>query len=72
MSFKMVKIMKIIPPDLCGITKPFTSIEIPYCELNEIESNHVLRKFERCSNNGFKVLIIRKTKNICFLFHLQD
>ena len=30
----------IITPDLFGITKPFISIEIPYCKLNEMKSKH--------------------------------
>ena len=36
----------IILPDLFGIMKPFISIEIPYCELNEIKSKHFLKKFQ--------------------------
>ena len=30
----------IIPPGLFEITKPFISIEIPYCEHNVIKSKH--------------------------------
>ena len=30
----------VIPRDLYGINKPFISIEIPFCKLNEIKSKH--------------------------------
>ena len=33
------------PPDWFGITKPSLSTETPYCELNEIKSNHFLGNF---------------------------
>ena len=62
----------IIPPDLLGITKPFISIEIPYCELNEIKSKHFLKKFYKFTNDGFRVLIRWKTRNIPSLFPLKD
>ena len=29
-------------PSLSEITKPFISIEIPYCKLNEIKSKHFI------------------------------
>ena len=35
----------IISPNLFEITKPFISVEIPYCELIEIKSKHFLKKF---------------------------
>ena len=62
----------IIPPDLFGIIKPFMPIEIPYCELNEIKSKELLRKFHKFTNDGFTVIIRWKTRNIRSLFPLND
>ena len=42
----------IIPPSLFGITKPFLYIEIPYCEFNEIQSKHFLKKFLNFTNSS--------------------
>ena len=54
----------IILPDLFGIMKPFISIEIPYCELDEIKSKHFLKKFHKFTNDGFRVAMTWKTRNI--------
>ena len=35
----------IIPLDSFGISKPFISVEIPYCELDEIKQNIFWRNF---------------------------
>ena len=37
----------IIPNNLSEITKPFIFVEIPYCELIEINSKHFLKKFRK-------------------------
>ena len=37
----------IIILDLLGIAKPFISIEIPYCELNEIKSKHCFEEISQ-------------------------
>ena len=34
----------IIPTSLFGIVKPLISVEIPYCELDEIKSKHFLKE----------------------------
>ena len=47
----------IIPSSLFEITKHFVSIEIPYCELNEIKLKNFLNKFHRYTNNNFRILI---------------
>ena len=58
----------IISPDLLGITKTFISIEILYCELNEIKSKHFLKKLHQFTNYVFRVIITWKTKNILSYF----
>ena len=54
----------IIPPCLFEITKPFIFVEIRYCELNEIESKHFLKKFHKLTNNSSRIVIKWKTTNI--------
>ena len=54
------------------VTKPFIFVEIPYYELNEIESIHFLKKFYKFTNNSFRIVITWKTRNIRFLFPLKD
>ena len=53
-----------IPSSLFEITKPFTFVEIPYCELDEIKSKHFLQKFHKFTNNSFRNVITWKTRNI--------
>ena len=54
----------IIRSSLFEITKTFTSIEIPYCEFNEIKSKHFFNKFHKFTNNSFRTVITCKTNNI--------
>ena len=54
----------IIPPDSFGISKPFISVEIPYCELNEIKPKYFLKKFHKFINDGFQAIKTWKTRNI--------
>ena len=54
------------------IAKPFIFVEILYCELNEIKLNHFLRKFQKFTNNSFKMVITWKTRNMQSLFPLKD
>ena len=42
----------IIPTSFFEITKPFTFVQISYCELNEIKSKHFLKKFQKFANNS--------------------
>ena len=42
----------IISPSLFEITKPFISIEIFNCKLNEIKSKHFLKKFHKFINKS--------------------
>ena len=44
----------IILPSLFEITKPFNSIEIPYCELDEIKSKYFFKKFLELSKKLFQ------------------
>ena len=37
----------IIPSSFLEIIKPFKYTEIPYCKLNEINSNHLLKKLNK-------------------------
>ena len=56
------------------ITKPFIFVEIPYCELNEIKSEHFLNKFHNFTNSSFRIrmVVTWKTRNIQSLFPLKD
>ena len=42
-------------PNLFGITKPFTSIEIPYFELSKTSSKYFWKKFWKFFNESFRV-----------------
>ena len=54
------------------IAKPFTFVEIPYCQLNEIKSKHFLKEFHKSTNNSSRMAITWKTRNIRSLFPLKD
>ena len=62
----------IISTSLFEIAKPLIFVKIPYCELNEIESKHFLKKFHKFSSNSFTMVIMLKTNNIRSLFPLKD
>ena len=47
-------------------------MEILYRELNEIKSKHFLLKFRKITNNGFRIVITWKTRNIQSLFPSKD
>ena len=61
-----------IPTGLLEITKSSIFIEIPCCELNEIKSKHFLKIFHKFTNNGFRIGITWKTRNIRSLFPFKD
>ena len=54
------------------ITKTFISIGISYSEFNKIKSKHFLKKFQRFTNNNFRIVTTWKTRNIRSLFPLKD
>ena len=54
----------IIPTSLFEIAKSLKFVEIPYCELNETESKHFLKKIHKFTNNSFRMIITWKTRNI--------
>ena len=54
------------------IEQDFYSIEIPECELDEVKSKHFLNKFHAFTDDGYRVPISKKTKNIQSLFPLKD
>ena len=54
------------------ITKPFIFVEIPNCELNEIKSNYLLKKFHKLINNSFRVVITWKARDIRSLLPLKE
>ena len=54
----------IIPISLFEIAKPLKFVEIPYCELNEIKSRYLLKKFHKFINNSFRMVITWKARNI--------
>ena len=58
--------------NLFGIAETFVSIEIPYCELNEIKLKHFLNKLQKFTNDSVSVVIMQKTRNILSLFPLKD
>ena len=62
----------IIPPDLSEEIKPFTLVEILYCEKNGNTSKHFIKKFEVFTNHRYRIgmkWIIRKLKS---LFKVKD
>ena len=61
----------IIPPSLFEIAKPSIFVEIPYCELKEIKSNHFLKENHKFANNSFRMVITSKTRNMRSLFLLR-
>ena len=62
----------IIPTSLFEIAQPLIFVEIPYYELNEIKSKHILKKFHKFTNNSFRMVITWKARNIRSLFLLKD
>ena len=62
----------IIPPSLFEITKHFIFIEMSFCELSEIKSKHLLKKFHKFTSSSFRMVIKWKIKNIQSLFPLND
>ena len=62
----------IVPTSLFEIAKPLIFVEISYSELNKIKFKHFLKKFHKFTNNSFKMVITRKTRNIRSLFPLKD
>ena len=62
----------IVPTNLFEIARPLIFVEISYCELNKIKLKHFLKKFHKFTNNSFKMVITRKTRNIRSLFPLKD
>ena len=62
----------IILPGLLEIAKNFISIQILYCELNEIKSKIFLKKFHKFSNNGFRIAIMWNSRNKQSSFPLKD
>ena len=60
----------IIQTSLLEIAKPVIFVEIHYCELNEIKSKNVLKKFHKLTNNSFRMEITWKTRNMRSFFPL--
>ena len=54
----------IIPLDSFGISKPFISVEIPYCELDEIKPKYILKKFHKFIDYGLRAIKTWETRNI--------
>ena len=54
----------IIPPSKFEVRKLFITTEIPNRELYDIELKHFLKKFHKFTNNGFRIVITWKTRNI--------
>ena len=51
---------------------PFIFIEISFCELNEIKSKPFLKKFNKFTNDGFRVVIAWKATNMRSLFPSKE
>ena len=62
----------IILPGLLEIAKNFISIQIPYCEFNEIKIKNILKKFHKFSNDGFRIAIMWNSRNKQSSFLLKD
>ena len=62
----------LIPTSLFKIAKSLIFVEIPYCELNEIKSKHLSKKFRKFTSNNFRMVRTWKTTKIRSLFLLKD
>ena len=60
-----------IPPQLFEIPKKILFLQIPFLEVNEKGSKKFLNKFYNFSNEKFKLVIRRKTRNLKSLFLLK-
>ena len=47
----------IIPPDLFEESKPFILVEIPYCQENENDYKHFIKKLEAFTNLRYRTAI---------------
>ena len=60
----------IIQPSLLKITKYFTSIKMPYCELDEIKPKHILNKLHKLTNNSLRVVITWSLIGVVFVVRI--
>ena len=62
----------LIPPYFFEVNKRFILLKLPFCQNNEMKSNHFLKKFHHFTKNNFDIAISWETRKIQTLFHLKD
>ena len=62
----------IIPSYLFEEEKLFVLLKLPFCEQNEVKSKDFIKKFQKFTNNNFRVAISWKTKKVKILFKIKD
>ena len=62
----------IIPPYLFETEKQFILLKLPFCELNEQKSKDFIKKFNKFTNDSFRLAISWNTRKLKSLFKLKD
>ena len=62
----------LIPPYFFEVNKRFILLKLPFCQNNQIKSNHFLKKFHHLTKNNFDIAISWETRKIQTLFHWKD
>ena len=62
----------IILPGFFNVKPPVISIEIPYCDKNEVASKQFIKKFNKFTNDKYDIRIKWLTKKMKTLFKLKD
>ena len=50
----------IISPYLFEEEKPFVLLKLPFCEQTELKSNYFIKKFNKFTNNNFRLVLVGK------------
>ena len=62
----------IIPTYLLEEPKPWTTVEFPFCELNEKRISTFRKKFNYFTNDTYDLNVVWKTKKVRALFDLKN
>ena len=62
----------IMPSYLFKEEKPFVLLKLPFCEQNELKSKDFTKKFQKFTNNNYRLAISWKTRKIKSLFKIKD
>ena len=63
---------KLIIPSYFFDVELIVLLILPYCEKNEAKSKDFIRKFHKFTNNQFPLAISWKTRELSYLFRLQE